>query len=383
MAKTVLMQGNEAAVEGAVAAGMRFFAGYPITPSTEIAEGCALRLPQEGGKFIQMEDEISSIAAILGASAAGMKAMTATSGPGFSLMQENIGYGAMAEIPCVIVDVQRCGPSTGLPTSPSQGDYMQARWGTHGDHPVIALSPSSVRETYTLIIRAFNLAEKYRTPVIFLMDEIVGHMREDVELPDPGELIINQRKMSFHDGANKQCYFVPEGQFVPAMKPFGQGERYNITGLAHDESGFPVNSSEIAGKLVRRLLDKVEKNVDHICRVEEVMMDDADTAIVCFGGTARAAMDALRIARERSMKVGLFRPVTVWPFPEKQLKARLGQLKRILMVEHNNGQMLLEVQRTAAGALPVDFLGRIDGTVISPDDILAKLEEREGESHAE
>ena len=383
MAKTVLMQGNEAAVEGAVAAGMRFFAGYPITPSTEIAEGCALRLPQEGGKFIQMEDEISSIAAILGASAAGMKAMTATSGPGFSLMQENIGYGAMAEIPCVIVDVQRCGPSTGLPTSPSQGDYMQARWGTHGDHPVIALSPSSVRETYTLIIRAFNLAEKYRTPVIFLMDEIVGHMREDVELPDPGELIINQRKMSFHDGANKQCYFVPEGQFVPAMKPFGQGERYNITGLAHDESGFPVNSSEIAGKLVRRLLDKVEKNVDHICRVEEVMMDDADTAIVCFGGTARAAMDALRIARERGMKVGLFRPVTVWPFPEKQLKARLGQLKRILMVEHNNGQMLLEVQRTAAGALPVDFLGRIDGTVISPDDILAKLEEREGESHAE
>ena len=383
MAKTVLMQGNEAAVEGAIAAGMRFFAGYPITPSTEIAEGCALRLPQEGGKFIQMEDEISSVAAILGASAAGMKAMTATSGPGFSLMQENIGYGAMAEIPCVIVDVQRCGPSTGLATSPSQGDYMQAKWGTHGDHPVIALSPSSVKETYTLIIRAFNLAEKYRTPVIFLMDEIIGHMREGVELPDPNKLIINQRKMSFHDGANKQCYFVPEGQYVPAMKPFGQGERYNITGLAHDESGFPVNSSEIAGKLVGRLLDKVEKNADDICRVEEVAMDDADTAIVCFGGTARAAMDALNTARAAGKKVGMFRPITVWPFPEKQLKARLGGLKRLLMVEHNHGQMLLEVQRAAAGTLPVDFLGRIDGTVISPGDILAKLDEMEGNHHAE
>ncbi len=383
MAKAVLMQGNEAAVEGALAAGMRFFAGYPITPSTEIAERSALRLPQLGGKFIQMEDELSSIAAVLGASATGVKAMTATSGPGFSLMQENIGYGAMAEIPCVIVDVQRSGPSTGLPTSPSQGDYMQARWGTHGDHPVIALSPASVLETYTLMIRAFNLAEKYRTPVIFLMDEIVGHMREGVELPDPGKLIINQRKMSFHDGANKQCYFVPEGEYVPAMKPFGQGERYNITGLAHDESGFPVNSSEIAGRLVKRLLDKVEKNTDHICRVEEIEMDDAETAIVCFGGTTRAVRDAVNAARAVGKKVGMFRPVTVWPFPEKQLRARLPQLKRILMVEHNHGQMLLEVQRCVCGALPVGFLGRIDGTVISPRDILARLGEMEGMHHAE
>lgn len=383
MAKAVLMQGNEAAVEGAITAGMRFFAGYPITPSTEIAEQSALRLPQEGGKFMQMEDEISSIAAVLGASAAGMKAMTATSGPGFSLMQENIGYGAMAEIPCVIIDVQRAGPSTGLPTSPSQGDYMQARWGTHGDHPVIALSPSSVLETYTLIIRAFNLAEKYRTPVIFLMDEIVGHMREGVVLPNPRDLIINRRKMSFHDGANKQCYFVPEGEYVPAMKPFGQGERYNITGLAHDVSGFPVNSSEIAGRLVTRLLDKVEKNADDICRVEEFAMDDAEIAVVCFGGTARAVMDAVLRAREAGKRVGMFRPITVWPFPEKQLRARLPQLKKILMVEHNHGQMLLEVQRTVGGALPVDFLGRIDGTVISPADILAKLSEMEGKNHAE
>ena len=383
MAKTVLMQGNEAAVEGALAAGMRFFAGYPITPSTEIAETCALRLPQEGGKFMQMEDELASIAAVLGASAAGMKAMTATSGPGFSLMQENIGYGAMAEIPCVIIDVQRAGPSTGLPTSPSQGDYMQAKWGTHGDHPVIALSPATVLECYTLIIRAFNLAEKYRTPVIFLMDEIVGHMREGVELPDPNRLIINQRKMSFHDGANKQCYFVPEGKYVPAMKPFGQGERYNITGLAHDESGFPVNSNEIAGRLITRLLDKVEKNAADITRVQEVAMDDAETAVVCFGGTTRAVMDAVLAARAEGKKVGMFRPITVWPFPEKQLQARLPQLKRILMVEHNHGQMLLEVQRTVGGALPVDFLGRVDGTVISPADILAKLNETEGQHHAE
>ena len=279
MSKAVLMQGNEAAVEGAIAAGMRVFAGYPITPSTEIAEQSSLRLPQVGGHFIQMEDEISSIAAVLGASAAGVKAMTATSGPGFSLMQENLGYGAMAEIPCVIVDVQRAGPSTGLATSPAQGDYMQARWGTHGDHPVIALSPSSVLETYTLIIRAFNLSEKYRTPVIFLMDEIVGHMREGVELPKPNTLRINQRKMSFHDGANKQCYYVPEGQYVPAMKPFGRGERYNITGLIHDESGFPTNSNEEAEKLIWRLMHKISDNYEDIVRVEQVGMEDADVVI--------------------------------------------------------------------------------------------------------
>ena len=377
MSKAVLMQGNEAAVEGAIAAGMRVFAGYPITPSTEIAEQSSLRLPQVGGHFIQMEDEISSIAAVLGASAAGVKAMTATSGPGFSLMQENLGYGAMAEIPCVVVDVQRAGPSTGLPTSPAQADYMQAKWGTHGDHPVIALSPSSVLETYTLIIRAFNLSEKYRTPVIFLMDEIVGHMREGVELPNPSTLIINQRKPSFHDGANKQCYYVPEGEYVPAMKPFGRGERYNITGLAHDESGFPTNNTQVAGQLVSRLLAKVESNVDDIVRVEEYAMDDAETALVCFGGTARAAMEAVLQARAEGRKVGLFRPITVWPFPEKQLKARLGQLKNILMVEHNHGQMLLEVQRVVNDGTPVSFLGKVDGTVITPAEILAKLQEME------
>ena len=376
--KAVLMQGNEACVEGAIAAGMRFYAGYPITPSTEIAEQCALRLPQVGGKFIQMEDELASMAAVLGASAAGIKAMTATSGPGFSLKQENIGYGCMAEIPCVIVDVQRSGPSTGLPTSPSQGDYMQARWGTHGDHPVIALSPSSVLETYTLVIRAFNLSEKYRTPVIFLMDEIVGHMREGVTLPDPSDLIVNKRKASFHDGAYKRCYYVPEGQYVPAMKPFGAGERYNITGLAHDISGFPTNNNDQAGALYTRLMEKIDRNVDDIVRVQETMLDDADTAIVCFGGTARAVMSAVEEARAQGMKVGMFRPITVWPFPEGHLRARLPGLKRILVVEHNYGQMFLEVQRVAAGQTPVEFLGRLDGTVIPPADILEKLRRMEG-----
>ena len=375
--KRVLMQGNEACVEGAIAAGMRFYAGYPITPSTEIAELCALRLPQVGGRFIQMEDELASMAAVLGASATGVKAMTATSGPGFSLKQENIGYGCMAEIPCVIVDVQRSGPSTGLPTSPSQGDYMQARWGTHGDHPVIALSPSSVLETYKLIVRAFNLSEKYRTPVIFLMDEIVGHMREGVELPDPNDLIINKRHISYHDGANKQCYYVPEGKYVPAMKPFGQGERYNITGLAHDVSGFPTNDPAVAGALYTRLMEKIDRNLDDIIRTEQVFMDDADTAVVCFGGTARAAMSAVLQAREAGMKVGMFRPITVWPFPEKQLRERLPGLKRILTVEHNYGQMVLEVRRVAEGKVPVDFLGRLDGTVISPDDILGALRRTE------
>lgn len=375
--KTVLMQGNEACVEGAIAAGMRFFAGYPITPSTEIAETCALRLPQVKGKFVQMEDEIASMAAVLGASVAGVKAMTATSGPGFSLKQENIGYGACAEIPCVIVDVQRSGPSTGLPTSPSQGDYMQARWGTHGDHPVIALSPSSVRETYELTIRSFNLSEKYRTPVILLMDEIVGHMREGVVLDNPNDIVINKRKSSFRDGASKKCYYVPEGEYVPVMKPFGQGERYNITGLAHDESGFPTNNNEIAGKLFTRLMRKITDNLDDIVRVDEYEMEDAETAVVCFGGTARAVMSSVQEARAAGKKVGMFRPITVWPFPEKQLQAHLPHLKKILVVEHNYGQMLLEVERTVARMVPVHFLGQVNGTVIPSGDISEKLREME------
>lgn len=378
MSKKVLMQGNEACVEGAIAAGMRFFAGYPITPSTEIAECCSIRLPQEGGHFIQMEDELSSMAAVIGASSAGVKAMTATSGPGFSLKQENIGYACLAEIPCVIVDVQRCGPSTGLATSPSQGDYQQARWGTHGDHSMISISPASVEETYTLIIRAFNMAEKYRTPVIFLMDEIVGHMREGIEIPDSSTIKLDERRVAGSDGAYKFAYRVPAGKWVPGLKPFGDGERYNTTGLVHDYSGFPTNSTDAANELISRILDKIDCNLDDISQIQEYAMDDAEYAVVCFGGTARAVMSAVLEAREKGIKVGMFRPVTVWPFPDKQLDGRVSRLKGIIMVEHNHGQMLREVERVTARRCPVAFIGRINGTVIPPEEILNKIEEVSG-----
>ncbi|MBQ9468943.1 MAG: 2-oxoacid:acceptor oxidoreductase subunit alpha [Clostridia bacterium] len=373
MSKRVLLQGNEAVVEGALAAGMRFFAGYPITPSTEIAEQASLRLPLCDGHFIQMEDEISSMAAVIGASAAGVKSMTATSGPGFSLKQENIGYACLSEIPCVIVDVQRSGPSTGLPTSPSQGDYMQARWGTHGDHPVIALSPSSVGECYTLTVRAFDLSEKYRTPVILLMDEIIGHLREGVELP--GKITPAERPVYEDPECLRHPYHIPEGAWVPGMKPFGQGEFYNVTGLIHDEEGFPTNSNEAARRLVRRLLDKIEKNYDDIVTVEEFMTEDADTLIVCFGGTARAAKEAVLEARAAGVRAGLFRPVTVWPFPEKELFALSGRVKRILTVEHNDGQMAREVERAVRGRCETAFLGKIDGSVITPREILEAVKE--------
>ncbi|SFQ39717.1 2-oxoglutarate ferredoxin oxidoreductase subunit alpha [Lachnospiraceae bacterium XBB1006] len=374
MGKTVLMQGNEACVEGAIAAGMRFYAGYPITPSTEIAENSAVRLPQVGGKFIQMEDEISSMAAVIGASAAGVKAMTASSGPGFSLKQENLGYACIAEIPCVIVDVQRSGPSTGLPTSPSQADVMQSRWGTHGDHPMIVISPSSVRETYDLAIRCFNLAEKYRTPVIFLMDEIVGHLREGIEIPDPKSLEIINRPVRRYAKQNGLPYHVEEGKYVPEMLPFGQGQRYHITGLAHNESGFPTNDNKEAGKLFRRLLDKVKNNRDDIVQVEEVMCEDADAVVVCFGGTARAAVTAVKQARNRGIKAGMFRPITIWPFPDKELEALSKKVKRIVVAEHNDGQILLEVQRIVKDNCEVDFIGRIDGSVMTPREILSKIE---------
>ena len=371
MAKIVLMQGNEACVEGALAAGMRFYAGYPITPSTEIAEVSSVRLPQLGGRFIQMEDEISSMAAIIGASVAGTKSMTASSGPGISLKQENFGYACIAEVPCVVVNVQRSGPSTGLPTSPSQGDMMQAKWGTHGDHPVIALCPSSVRETYDLTIRAFNLAEKYRTPVLLMMDEIIGHLREGIEIPDPSEIEIINRATESPDPAKP--YYVPEGEYVPAMKPFGQGQRYHITGLSHGETGFPTNSNEITHNLVRRLIDKVEKNKDDIVTYEEVNCDDADVIVVCYGGTARAAQTACEMAREQGIKAGMFRPITVWPFPTEQLEALSKKAKRIVVAEHNDGQILLEVQRVVKSNCEVDFIGKIDGTVMTPSEILEKI----------
>lgn len=375
MGSVVLMQGNEAVVEGAIAAGMRLYAGYPITPSTEIAELCALRLPQEAGKFIQMEDEIASIACAIGGSVAGVKSMTATSGPGFSLKQENLGYAVLAEIPLVVVDVQRMGPSTGMPTSPSQGDMMMARWGTHGDHPVIALSPSSVKEAYFLTIRAFNLSEKYRTPVLLMMDEIIGHLREGVEIPRAEELVVINRPTVKYPDPKRLPYHMKAGQLVPEMAPFGRGQRYNITGLIHDESGFPTNSHEEALKMMNRLMHKIEDNYADIVTCEESNMDDADIAVFCYGGTTRAAITAINEARAKGIKCGMFRPITVWPFPEKQLEKYIGKLKKIVVAEHNYGQMVLEVQRVVRGRCEIDFVGKYDGGVITPDEILSKLEE--------
>jgi len=373
MKRRVLMQGNEAVIEGAIKGGMRFFAGYPITPSTEIAEMAALKLPRVGGKFIQMEDEIGSMAAILGASAVGTKTMTATSGPGFSLKQENIGYGCMTELPCVIVNVQRSGPSTGLPTSPSQGDVMQAKWGTHGDHPVIAISPSSVEETYHLTIRCFNLAEKYRTPVILLMDEIIGHLREGVSIPEDEGVEIIQRKLKERPDVFHLPYHVCDGDYVPRWHLTGYDVRYNITGLVHGVDGFPTNSNEVAGKLISRLVDKINNGYDDIVTYEEYKVEDADTVVVCYGGTARSVKTAVDMARNQGIKVGMFRAITVWPSPEKQIREISKKVKNIIVAEHNYGQYSLEVERIIGR--PVGFVGKVDGTVITPDEVLAKIKE--------
>ena len=370
-----LMQGNEACVEGALAAGMTFYAGYPITPSTEIAEGSAQKLPRIGGKFIQMEDESAGMAAVIGAALTGVKVMTATSGPGFSLKQENIGYAAIAEIPCVIVNVQRSGPSTGLPTSPSQGDVMQARWGTHGDHPVIALSPSSVSETYDLTIRCFNLAEKYRTPVILLLDEVVGHMREKIEIPDPSEIEIYNRIIPEPGDVNYLPYKVMEGDLVPRMSAFGDGFRDHVTGLVHDESGFPSNDTEVAQQLVSRLMKKVEDNLDDIIDYDEYQTEDAEIIVLSYGGSARSAKSAVKKARAQGLKVGMFRPISIWPFPEMQVKELAKRVKCIIVAEMNHGQLVLEVERVVKDATAVYHIGKINGEVITPDEILVKIKE--------
>ncbi|MDW5299862.1 MAG: 2-oxoacid:acceptor oxidoreductase subunit alpha [Sedimentibacter sp.] len=367
--KYKLLQGNEACVEGALAAGMRFFAGYPITPSTEIAEISAQKLPQLGGKFIQMEDELASMAAIIGGSLAGLKSMTATSGPGFSLMQENIGYAAITETPCVIVNVQRGGPSTGLPTSPAQGDIMQAKWGTHGDHPAIAITPNSVQETYEYAIKAFNIAEKYRTPVIFLMDETVGHMREKIIFKDPSEIeIINRKKPTCKP--EEYVAFKPDDDMIPPMASFGEGYRYHVTGLTHDETGFPTNNNEISGKLVQRIVDKVEKNIDDITFYEEYMLSDAEIVIVAFGGVSRAAKSAIDEMRDKNIKIGMFRPITIWPFLEKQINDVAENSKEIYVAEMNMGQYFLEVDRVAGKKCPVKKINKITGELITPQEII-------------
>ena len=364
-----LIQGNHACALGAVAAGCRFFAGYPITPSSEIAEFMSRELPKLGGKFIQMEDEIASIAAVIGASVGGLKAMTATSGPGFSLMQENIGYAVVAEIPCVIVSVMRTGPSTGLPTSPSQGDVMQARWGTHGDHPIIVLTPDSVREAFDLTVTAFNFAEKYRTPVIVLMDEVVGHMRERVELPTVTPEQIVNREMP----AVPPEWYEPFGNppsDVPPLAPFGEGYRYHITGLLHDARGFPTSRQDEVQPWIDRVFRKIDRHLDEIALWEEDGVEDALVAVVAYGSTARSARQAIKMARARyGRKVGLLRLKTLWPFPEAVVERLGDRVQRIVVAEMNLGQIALEVERVV-GRRKVLRVGRADGHMVTPNQIV-------------
>lgn len=373
MSNISFMHGNEAAAEGAIAAGCRFYAGYPITPSTEIAEILSTRLPQVGGVFIQMEDEIASMAAIIGASLGGVKSATATSGPGFSLMQENLGFAIASEIPCVIIDVQRVGPSTGLPTKAAQGDVMQARWGTHGDHPIIVLTPASVQETYLLAVRAFNLAERFRTPVVLLMDAIVAQLKEKVEIPDVLEVV--ERPKPADDGDYKPFEF-GEGTVAP-LAPFGGKRRFHVTGLLHDERGFPTEDPELVARWWKHMNTKLAAHLDEILDWEEERLDDADIAIVAYGGTARAAAHAVTLARELGIKAGLFKPRTIWPFPEEAVRRLSQRVKRIVVAEMNMGQIRLEVERLAAGRVPVAGVHRADGLGITPEQILAAIDPRE------
>ena len=366
------MNGDVACAEGAIAAGCRFFAGYPITPATEIAEHLSQRMPEFGGIYIQMEDEIASIAAVLGASYAGLKAMTATSGPGFSLMQENIGLAVMTETPCVIVDIMRGGPSTGQPTLPGQQDVMQARWGSHGDYATIALAPSSVQEMFDLTLEAFNLAETYRVPAMLLGDEIVAHMYEKLVIPPPDKLRIVNRK---RPNVPREEYvpFKPDEDLVPPMACFGEGYHFHATGLTHDERGYPqTSSSEAQQKLVTRLCNKIRKNEDKIIRVEETMLDDADVAVVAYGIVARSALSAVRKAREKGIKAGLLRLITLWPFPEKRVAQVAKQVKAIVVPEMNCGQMVLEVER-AAKETPVAFLSKLGEEPHTPLEILEEI----------
>lgn len=365
-----LMQGNEAVVDAAIKAGLNFFAGYPITPSTEIAELCSEKLPLIGGKFVQMEDELSSMAAVIGASLAGAKAMTATSGPGFSLKQENIGFASIAEIPCVIVDVQRCGPSTGMPTMPSQGDVMQSRWGTHGDHPIIVMSPSSVKEAYEITIKAFNFAYKYRTPVILLLDEVIGHVRERIEIED--DLNITNDRFDFPDKDEYMPYKnVLDGatQFIP----FGLGYKYHVTGLAHDEKGYPTNSTDVNEKLMRRLLGKIENNRDDICVYDEEIRKDSDVLIVSYGSSARACKESIKMLGEEGINASFFKPITIWPFPEAHFKEISKKFKYIFVVEMNNGQLYLEIDRLVKGFGKVIKINKFNGEYLTPQYIFENV----------
>ncbi len=364
-----LMQGNEACALGAIHAGVRFYAGYPITPSTEIAEIMSEELPKYGGKFIQMEDEIAGMAAIIGASLTGQKTLTATSGPGFSLKQENIGYAAIAEVPCVVVNVQRGGPSTGLPTSPAQGEIYQSKYGSHGDRGAIVLTPSSVPECFRLAVRCVNLSEKYMMPVILLMDEIVGHMREAIDLEE-------ERKAEIYDRKKPDCApedyvaYAPDENGAPILAPFGSGYRYHVTGLTHDETGFSTMVPEKVERVNRRLIDKVENNKEDIVMWEETYTDDAEDLIIAFGGAARAAREAVEMLRAEGEKVGLFRPISVWPFPDAALTALLPHIKSVFVTEMNDGQLAGEIKKVVNGKAEVNGLFVMDGEIMTPGEII-------------
>lgn len=367
-----LLQGNEAIVEGALAAGCRFFAGYPITPATEISELMSYRLPAVDGTFIQMEDEIASVGAIIGASLAGVKSMTATSGPGFSLMQENLGYACVAEVPCVIVNVMRGGPSTGLPTCVSQGDVMQARWGTHGDHPIIVLAVSSTQDCFDITVRAFNLSEKYRTPVILLADEVVAHTREKVYLPHAGEIeVIDRIRPSMPPD-----WYIPyedNSRGVPAMSSFGEGYRYHVTGLIHDVRGFPTQRPEEIVPFMNRIFRKISQHFMDILMVKEESTEDAEVLVVAYGSVSRSAKRAVREARQRGFKAGLVQLITLWPFPREIIEPMLRRVRAILVPELNMGQMSREIKRINQGTTRIETLNRIDGNLITPNEILARL----------
>ena len=367
------IQGNEAIVEGALYAGLQFYAGYPITPSTEVAEILSERLPKVDGTFIQMEDEISSMCAIIGASLTGLKVMTATSGPGFSLMQEAIGYSVMAEVPSVVVNVQRGGPSTGLPTAVAQGDVMQARWGTHGDHSIIAITASNLKDVFLVTVEAFNLAETFRTPVVLLFDEVVAHMREKVVIPQPGDFeVVERLHTSVPGGTDYHPYLARDDGRLP-MSDFGGVHRYNVTGLVHDMWGFPSTDPKIAYDLLHHLVDKLENRADNIARYKEYFTDDADILLISYGSSARSALQMVEDRRQRGVKVGLLELHSLWPFPKETVREKCEGRSHVLVVEMNMGQICQEVKKAVSRPEKVYLANRFDGIFISHTDILQIL----------
>lgn len=369
------LDGDHACAEGAIAAGCRFLAGYPITPSTEVAERISQRFPKVGGMFIQMEDELASMAAVVGAAWTGTKSMTVTSGPGFSLMMENIGLATMMEVPCVVVNVQRGGPSTGLPTLTGQADIMQARWGSHGDYEIIALSPNSPQECFDLSIIAFNLAERWRVPVMFMMDECVGHMTEKVVIPEAETIEIEPRKFFNGNGQPYNPYkFDGSPDLAPLIKA-GDGHFIHTTGLTHDERGYPVINAEAQQKNVQHLVDKIRKNADRIFIVEEDQIEDAEVIVVSYGISSRVSLKAVEQARDEGIKVGTLRLVTVWPFPEQRIRELAAEVKTFVVPEINMGQISLEVERAAAGQARTILVPHAGGWVHDPEDIFNAIKE--------